>query len=295
MEPFESYFYLHFGFGRYNNIGYRNLLYPLHVSTVKRREHSSRLRRPLCLCALENNVFTGVINLDRYNMFLLGLTFQGILMLLQDFLLLHQLILLVSHNLLALAQMHFLKRPKKPPDPVASSYDRDATHGLIACSSPINNEVSEWDIFTESFDPEEQRIIGLDSLCSRHLFSDLSDFVSDLTPITPFEIHGVGGNIKAISKGSVRLRFRDSTGTIRDKILSNAYHAPNCPVRLISIPQLARDTYYCIPHFPVWGTLFTGLCWQSPSSSIIQHMLFGSQQFECPECSHFVQLSFPKH
>jgi hypothetical protein len=66
--------------------------------------------------------------------------------------------------------------------------------------------------------------------------------VSDLTPITPFQIHGVGGNIKAISKGSVRLRFRDSTGTIRDKILPNAYYAPNCPVRLISIPQLARDT-----------------------------------------------------
>jgi hypothetical protein len=64
-----------------------------------------------------------------------------------------------------------------------------------------------------------------------------------LTPITPFEIHGVGGNIKVISKGSVRLRFRDSTGAIRDKLLSNAYYAPNCPVRLISIPQLACDTH----------------------------------------------------
>jgi hypothetical protein len=131
-----------------------------------------------------------VINLDRYNMFLLGLTFQGILMLLQDFLLLHQLISLFSHNLLAIAQIHFLKHPRKPPDPisqhtfsvldpVASSYTHDTAHGLIACSSAIGKEVSELDIFTESFDPEEQMIIGLDSLCSRHLFSDLSDFVSD--------------------------------------------------------------------------------------------------------------------
>jgi hypothetical protein len=88
-------------------------------------------------------------------------------------------------------------------------------------------------------------IIGLDSLCSRHLFSDLSDFLSDLIPITPFEIHGVGGNIKPISKGSVRLRFWDSTGAINDKLLSNVYYAPKCPVRLISIPQLARDTNGC--------------------------------------------------
>jgi hypothetical protein len=143
----------------YNNLGYRNLLYPLHVSNAKRRKHSSRLRRTLCLCALDKNVFTDVINLDSYNMFLLGLTFQGILMLLQDFLLLHQLILLVSHNLLAIAQIHFLKHPRKPPDsisqhtssvpdPVASSYAHDTAHGLIACSSAIGKKVSELDIFT---------------------------------------------------------------------------------------------------------------------------------------------------
>jgi hypothetical protein len=98
------------------------------------------------------------------------------------------------------------------------------------------------DIFTESFDPEEQVIIGLDSLCSRHLFSDKSDFISDLTPVEPFEIHGVGGNMQAVSKGNVRLRFRDSDGKIHDKVLQNAYYAPESPVRLISIPQLVRDT-----------------------------------------------------
>ncbi len=60
---------------------------PLTVSRVK------RFRRVGCIVIANLIVTDGVINLDRYNMFLLGLTFQGILMLLQDFLLLHQLIL----------------------------------------------------------------------------------------------------------------------------------------------------------------------------------------------------------
>jgi hypothetical protein len=35
-----------------------------------------------------------------------------------------------------------------------------------------------------------------------------------LTPITPFEIHGVGGNIKADSKGDVRIRFETLMGRL---------------------------------------------------------------------------------
>jgi hypothetical protein len=116
---------------------------------------------------------------------------------------------MVTGCLLDIVKAYFSKRPKKPPDPTLLTHsielDNEQTreHGLIACSSAISRDSSMMDIFTESFDSEEQVIIGLDSLCSRHLFFELSDFVSELTPITPFKIHGVGGDISAISKGNV--------------------------------------------------------------------------------------------
>ena len=96
----------------YNHIGYRNLLYPLHVSIVTRQKNSFLLHRRLCLCVLDRNVFTDVVNLDKYNMFLLGITFQGMAMLLQDFLLLHQLSLLVTYHLLDRFQIQHLCHPQ---------------------------------------------------------------------------------------------------------------------------------------------------------------------------------------
>jgi hypothetical protein len=195
----------------YNSIGYRSLLYPLHVSTSKRTRHHQHLQSRLQLCALERNVFTNVINLDKYNLFMLGIKFQELFMTMQHLLSLNQFVFLVTGCLLDIVKTYFSKRPKKPPDPtscktsIASDNEHTREHGLIACSSAISNDSSTLDIFTESFDSEEQVIIGLDSLCSRHLFCEPSNFVSELTPITPFKIHGVGGNISVVSKGNVRL------------------------------------------------------------------------------------------
>jgi hypothetical protein len=113
---------------------------------------------------------------------------------------------------------------------------------MVACSSGAECSFETIDAFQESFDKEEMAIVGLDSSCSRHLFYDKSDFITKIVPIQPFSIQGVGGDIKAIGVGTVRLWFHDSTGVLHDKVLENAYYAPKSPVRLISIPQLARDT-----------------------------------------------------
>jgi hypothetical protein len=105
------------------------------------------------------------------------------------------------------------------------------------------NDVSNVkDIHTESFDSDDLVIIGLDSLCSRHLFPAKSDFISEIQPIEPFDIHGIGGNIQAIGQGTVQVRFRDPSGLLHNKQLVNAYYAPNAHVWLLSIAQLARDT-----------------------------------------------------
>jgi hypothetical protein len=105
------------------------------------------------------------------------------------------------------------------------------------------NDVSNVkDIYTESHDSDDSVIIGLDSLCSRHLFPAKSDFISEIQPIEPFDIDGVGGNIQAIGQGTVQVHFWDPSGLLHDKQLVNVYYAPNAPVWLLSIPQLARDT-----------------------------------------------------
>jgi len=134
--------------------------------------------------------------------------------------------------------------PKKPHDKQEWERITAATPcGLIACSSNLLNNLADvTDIHSESFDVEEQVIVGLDSMCSCHLFIDKSDFVSDIKPITPFDIQGVGGNIQAIGQGTVQLWFHCSNGLSHDKLLPNAYFAPNAPVCLISIPLLGRDT-----------------------------------------------------
>jgi hypothetical protein len=85
---------------------------------------------------------------------------------------------------------------------------------------------------------EKQMIVGLDSMCSHHLFFDKSNFVPKIKLIVTFAIHGVGGNIEAIGQGTVKLWFHCSSGLLHDKLLLNAYYASNAPVCMISIPQL---------------------------------------------------------
>jgi hypothetical protein len=127
---------------------------------------------------------------------------------------------------------------KKPPD-------KPMTHdtAMVACSSTPNDPLNSIDTFEERFDHNDTApIIGLDSLCSCHLFNSKSDSVTALEPIKPFSIQGFGGDIKAIGMGCVRIFFHDTVGVLHDKILNNIYYAPKSPVCLISIPQLARDT-----------------------------------------------------
>jgi hypothetical protein len=92
--------------------------------------------------------------------------------------------------------------------------------------------------------------------------------VSEIRLITPVNIHGVGGNIQAVGQGTVQLHLRCSAVKLHDKLLHNAYNAPHVPVRLISIPQLGRDTseqsYICT------GGSESTLVW-SDSSIVLQH------------------------
>ena len=146
-----------------------------------------------------------MINIDRYNSFLLGLYFKSLETVLYGLWAVHGMAYHLTSCILAAIQNVFLHKPKKPPDKKAHISDTNAC-GLIACPSTLLHDLDDVAaLHSESFDVEEQVIVGLDSMCSRHLFIDESDFVSEIKPIKPFKIHGIGGNIKAIGQGTVRL------------------------------------------------------------------------------------------
>jgi hypothetical protein len=111
----------------------------------------------------------------------------------------------------------------------------------IACSTSAgDNSCDDW--FKANFDEaEELQLVGLDNMCSRHLFSDKNDFIGQLTTIDPLEISGVAGGLTATGEGTVRVRFRNDKGLLIDKNITKALYVPESSVRLISITQLARQ------------------------------------------------------
>ena len=128
-------------------------------------------------------------------------------------------------------------------DPSKPATQTKTTLCCIACSTdlPEPSAVSD-DEFTANFgEAEDQHLVGLDNMCSRHLFSAKHDFIGDIIPIDPLEICGVAGGFTAKGEGTVRIRFRNDDGKLVDRKIYKALYAPDSAVRLISITQLARQ------------------------------------------------------
>ena len=113
----------------------------------------------------------------------------------------------------------------------------------IACSTgTLETDDGCEEMFKANFgEAEEFQFVGLDNMCSRHLFSNKSDFIGKILPIDPLEICGVAGGFTAKGEGTVRVRFHNDAGVLVDKKIYKALYAPESMVRLISITQLARQ------------------------------------------------------
>lgn len=227
--------------------------------------------KKLQLCPLNYQVYSNVINLDRYNVFLLGLFFVSMQLISASYIAPYS----ATVDFMATIKDVYIPPYKKPPDKTTYLLDPKAV-GFLACSSTLPGTLDSGDFLSESFDSEDQVVVGLDTLASHHLFPSTSDFVSEI-PVTPLDIYGVGGNIQAVGQGNMQFRFCCSSGKLHDKILHNAYHAPNVPVQLISIPQLGRDTgeqsYIC-----TGGGAQPTLIWND-SSITLQHSVHAGVPF----------------
>lgn len=192
--------------------------YPLHVS-IKRQQKSQQFpNEQLCLSPLEHGIYYSINNLDQYNLFLLGYHLLPLSLMLA--------LIIASHTLTvdlicAIKAVHLLS-PKKPPDLCNCPIMIPQTLiGYITYSSTSDADTDDSKCIHESFSPEKQVIVSLDTPASWHLFPATSDFVSQIQTIALVEIHGVGSNIQAIGQGTVCLQFYCSAGKLHDKLLHN--------------------------------------------------------------------------
>jgi hypothetical protein len=185
-----------------NNARYLYLQSQFHWSNARWKKEKRLSHRPiLTLSPLHYGDFSDVINLDHCNLFLLGLHYYSTLGVLSDILLLHDLSWTFSALIRDVVTIYFSKQPKKPPDiEEVSTHNTlpDPAHHTVsrtlcvACSTALTNRLDDKG-YSESFDSEDTFMVGLDSLCSCHLFPSKSDFVSQILPIDPFGIQGGGG------------------------------------------------------------------------------------------------------
>ncbi len=147
------------------------------------------------------------MNLDKFNTFLLGLHFCTITAFLSGLLLLQAVSRTLTGLQIRAVIIYFAAKPQKPPGNwyinASEDLNKQSEHcGLLAYSSSSIDTLPTMDFYTEAFEDDEEFIIGLDSISSRHLFPE--KFWMDNLP--------------------------------------NTHYTPKSPVHLISILQLARGT-----------------------------------------------------
>ena len=71
------------------------------------------------------------------------------------------------------------------------------------------------------------------------------DFITLLVPIQK-KVKGVGGTVKGIMMGTMKLMIEDDKGVPHDIIIPGSFYVPNCPLRLLSPQhwaQKAKDNH----------------------------------------------------
>jgi hypothetical protein len=99
-----------------------------------------------------------------------------------------------------------------------------------------NNSITHDNLV--NFDSDSKEII-IDTGASATFTMSKSDFIS----YTPYKgkVQGLGA-MRIIGKGTVRYHVLDDNGNKIQILISNAYHIPTLPIRLISPQQLAQQS-----------------------------------------------------
>ena len=135
--------------------------------------------------------------------------------------------------------------------------------GLLVCFN-LASEITS-DVFNPSFDEGFNVII--DSGASMTYTNCLSDFVGDVSSIDNVNIAGIGSNLSATARGTVRWIVHTDNGLLVP-IEIDALYVPALPIRLLSPQQLGKQNISSDqPTFTMRGNTST-LVWQGHSKTI---------------------------
>jgi hypothetical protein len=88
-------------------------------------------------------------------------------------------------------------------------------------------------------------LLRVDNCASACMSPYKEDFITPLVPISK-KVKGIGGTIKGIMQGTMRLTIEDDKGVPHDIIVPGSYYVPDCPLRLLSPQhwaQKAKDNH----------------------------------------------------
>ena len=77
----------------------------------------------------------------------------------------------------------------------------------------------------------------MDNCATSHIFGDRNDFISDIIPMDPVEVTGLGEG-SAVGYGNIKVRYQHDAGKVHDNILCKVWYLPSATICMISVPQL---------------------------------------------------------
>jgi hypothetical protein len=117
------------------------------------------------------------------------------------------------------------------PGEVSDEGDEESPPTLIALAAMESAAQHQYD--TDSF------LIAVDNCCSKSITNQMTDFVS--TPVkVNIRVRGIGGNVAATWKGTVRWRVEDDDGQVHVIELPGTYYHADSPYKLLSPQQCLR-------------------------------------------------------
>jgi len=100
--------------------------------------------------------------------------------------------------------------------------------------------------------------VGIDSCASATVGGVERMFIGKIEPVTGVHLHGVGGSIPIIGKGTMRIIFEDDDSNSHEHRIRDAYYAPRLKLTLLSTRQWSNQGPKGRNHQPLRSATFRG-------------------------------------
>jgi len=223
-------------------------------------------------------IFSNCVNINKYNIFLLGLISRSS----PGF---SSCLFWYAETLVKFMYTVFMHMLCKPPDPW-TRMSKGAQHllqammlqaGILQQQNYLLKLPTNALSSLVSFDTDSNTLIVMDKCASNHIFGDPQDFIGGITLMAPVDVTGLS-KAQATGYGKVNIIFKCDKEQQHAKVLHNVWYSPSVPIHMISISQLGMDlrasTFSCGP-FSIfkWGDISTAIPHRPPSRIPLMPMM----------------------